>query len=49
MTLIIFVTIGPCKMMVPVLETIAGKFENEMKVAKVDTDKSPKVSYLIDF
>ena len=30
-------------MMVPVLEDIAGRMENEIKVAKVDTDKSPRL------
>ncbi len=30
-------------MMVPVLEDIAGRLENEIKVAKVDTDKSPRL------
>jgi thioredoxin len=32
---------GPCKMMVPVLEEIAARLENDIKVAKVDTDRSP--------
>lgn len=34
---------GPCKMMVPVLEEIAGRLENDLKVAKIDTDKYPKL------
>ena len=34
---------GPCKMMQPVLEDIAGRMEDEIKVAKVDTDKSPRL------
>jgi thiol-disulfide isomerase/thioredoxin len=34
---------GPCKMMQPVLEDIATKMESEIKVAKVDTDKSPRL------
>lgn len=32
---------GPCRMMQPVLEDIAARMENEIKVAKVDTDRSP--------
>ena len=34
---------GPCKMMQPVLEDIAGRFADKIKVAKVDTDRSPKL------
>jgi thioredoxin 2 len=34
---------GPCVMMQPVLEEIAGRMEKEIKVAKVDTDKSPRL------
>ena len=34
---------GPCVMMQPVLEDVAGRLENEAKVAKVDTDKSPRL------
>ena len=30
-------------MMQPVLEDVAGRLENEAKVAKVDTDKSPRL------
>ena len=30
---------GPCVMMQPVLEDVAGRLENEAKVAKVDTGK----------
>ena len=34
---------GPCKMMQPVLEDIAGRMADKIKVAKVDTDKSPRL------
>eukprot|EP01035_Chromulina_nebulosa_P025942 gene25942-33912_t len=36
---------GPCKMMVPVLEDLANRLESQIKVAKVDTDKSPRLSH----
>ena len=35
---------GPCKMMVPVLEQLAASMEGEAMIAKVDTDKSPKLA-----
>ena len=31
---------GPCRMMAPILETLADKFEGKLKVAKVDTEDS---------
>lgn len=34
---------GPCKLLQPVLEEVANRFENVCKVAKVDTDKAPKL------
>jgi len=34
---------GPCVMMQPILEDLANRFENIARVAKVDTDKSPKL------
>jgi thioredoxin 1 len=34
---------GPCKMMQPVLEDIAGRMDDKIKVAKVDTDRSPRL------
>lgn len=36
---------GPCQMMQPILEDIANRLENEAKVAKVDTDKAPKLGH----
>lgn len=38
---VVYVRCGPCKMMEPVLEDLAGRLENVAKIAKVDTDKSP--------
>ena len=34
---------GPCVMMQPVLETLASRLGEEARVAKVDTDKSPRL------
>ena len=34
---------GPCVMMQPILEDVARRLENEARVAKVDTEKSPKL------
>lgn len=35
---------GPCRMMTPVLQDIAGRFENIAKIAKIDTDKAPNIA-----
>eukprot|EP01038_Epipyxis_sp_PR26KG_P008589 gene8589-11604_t len=35
---------GPCVMMQPVLEDVAGRLDAIAKVAKVDTDKSPRLA-----
>ena len=36
---------GPCQMMQPILEDVANRLENDAKVAKVDTDKAPKLGH----
>jgi thioredoxin 1 len=33
---------GPCKMIGPALEELAGEFAGKLKVAKVDIDDNPK-------
>jgi thioredoxin 1 len=39
---------GPCKMLGPVLEELAAKYEGRLSVFKVDTDKEPELSGLFD-
>eukprot|EP01039_Chlorochromonas_danica_P008451 gene8451-9317_t len=39
---------GPCRMLQPVLEDVANRLENVAKVAKVDTDKSPRLGSKYD-
>lgn len=34
---------GPCKMIAPILEDVATKFEDRVKVAKIDVDDNPKI------
>jgi thioredoxin len=34
---------GPCRMMKDVLEVVASRFDGVARIAKVDTDKSPKL------
>ena len=34
---------GPCKMIAPVLDEIAGEYEGKLKVCKVDVDANPDI------
>lgn len=35
---------GPCRMVVPVLEKLAGEFHGQLLIAKVDVDANPRLS-----
>jgi thioredoxin 1 len=35
---------GPCKMMAPVIEQLAGEFSDKVEVGKLDTDANPGVA-----
>jgi len=35
---------GPCKMVAPILDEIAGEYVGKLKVAKVDVDQNPGVA-----
>ncbi len=35
---------GPCKMVGPVVDELAGEFEGKAKIGKVDVDSNPEIS-----
>ncbi|MBI5929417.1 MAG: thioredoxin [Chloroflexi bacterium] len=35
---------GPCKMVAPILDKLAGEFAGKVKIAKVDVDANPSLS-----
>jgi thioredoxin 1 len=40
---------GPCRMMSPVLESLAAKFEGKLKVVKIDTEESENRDLAIEY
>ncbi len=35
---------GPCKMVGPIVDELAGEYEGEAKIGKVDVDSNPQIS-----
>ncbi len=35
---------GPCKMIAPIVEELAGEYNGKLKVAKMDVDANPRTS-----
>jgi len=35
---------GPCKMIAPIVEELAGEFEGKAKIGKVDVDNNPVIA-----
>ena len=35
---------GPCRMVAPVLEELAGQYEGRVKIVKLNSDENPKVT-----
>ena len=35
---------GPCKKLEPLIQELAGEYENRVKVVKVDVDKAPQIA-----
>jgi thioredoxin 1 len=35
---------GPCKMIAPFIEELAGEYEGKVKIGKVDVDNNPNIS-----
>jgi thioredoxin 1 len=35
---------GPCKMLAPVLDELAGEYDGKVKIAKVDIDQNPNLA-----
>ena len=36
---------GPCKMLAPILDTLAGEFAGKVKIVKVNVDEEPELAY----
>lgn len=35
---------GPCKMLAPVIETLAGEYEGKVKIGKLDVDENEEIA-----
>ncbi|GAB4329214.1 MAG: thioredoxin [Calditrichia bacterium] len=35
---------GPCKMIAPIIEELAGEYEGKVKIGKMDVDKNPNTA-----
>lgn len=35
---------GPCRMVGPIVEELAGEYEGQVKIGKVDVDSNPEIS-----
>lgn len=35
---------GPCQMVAPIVEELAGEYEGKVKVAKLNTDENPEIA-----
>jgi thioredoxin 1 len=40
---------GPCKMMEPILESLAGKYEGKLKIVKMDTEEPDNQDLAIQY
>jgi thioredoxin 1 len=40
---------GPCQMMAPILESLANKFEDKLKIVKVDTEQPENQQLAMDY
>lgn len=39
---------GPCKMLAPIIEELAGEYEGKVKICKVDVDNDPELAVKFD-
>ena len=39
---------GPCKMLAPIIEELAGEYDGKVKICKVDVDNDPELAVKFD-